>query len=454
MKNCCGLNGKLLNSAMATSPQTAPGQSPGAFACDAAPDSAWGSSSDRRLHAVRNIGSVLGGQACLSVSRFATLLFLAHMLAPARFAECAIYASSGLVIGNLCELGINISCLKFAANTTGEVWLRAVSRFLLLRLALTAAVITAVLLLAPLASEKLLKHPEYGMALRLACVSAAVSSLSSFGLVMLQSSRQFARIARLSAAAAIVQILPVWLVLRFQVPGVAALFVGDILSRLWIVVGNIGLLAAVLNAVRLRGLRPGWKPIAVFAHWITLSTLIGSLYNYIPSISLSRWASAAALGTYSLGTSLAGGIALLISTTSTVLLPEAVAANTSDRRRAYLRCYLPGAACLSGLLLAATWLCGPLISRLFPAAMPEAVRVFQLLATAQLALLVANPIQFLLYGEGRPQWCTAGDGLITLLFGGMAMWLAPAHGAVGVAFALLLAQTGVKAGTAAIVVGR
>jgi O-antigen/teichoic acid export membrane protein len=115
-----------------------------------------------------------------------------------------------------------------------------------------------------------------------------------------------------------------------------------------------------------------------------------------------------------------------------VLLPEAVAATTPERRRSYLRSYVPGAALLGAALLAPTWLGGRLAAHLFPAAMPDAVRVFQLLATAQIALLVANPVQFLLYGAGRPQWCTASDALITLLFAAMAVWLAPAHGAVGV----------------------
>jgi O-antigen/teichoic acid export membrane protein len=177
--------------------------------------------------------------------------------------------------------------------------------------------------------------------------------------------------------------------------------------------------------------------------------VIGSLYNYIPSIALSRWAAASALGTYSLGMSLTGGFALLMNTTSTVLLPEAVAATTPERRRSYLRSYLPSAALLGAALLVPTWLGGRLAAHLFPAAMPDAVRVFQLLATAQIALLVANPVQFLLYGAGRPQWCTASDALITLLFGAMAIWLAPAHGALGVAWALLIAQTGVKAALAA-----
>ena len=370
------------------------------------------------------------------------------MVAPARFDECAIYASSSLVIGNLCELGINISCLKFAAGATGPDWLRTVSRFLMLRLALTAGVIAAIFLLAPMASAKLLRHPEYTTALRLACGSAAVASVSSFSLVLLQSRLRFARMAWLSAAAAILQILPVLIVRRFGLPGVASLFAGDVLSRLWIVAANLSLLAAVLAANRQPGIRPAWRPIAVFANWITLSTLIGSLYNYIPSIALSRWAAASALGTYSLGMALSGGFALLINTTSTVLLPEAVAATTPDRRRSYLRSYLPGTTLLAAGLLAPIWLGGRLAAHLFPAAMPDAVRVFQLLATAQIALLVANPVQFLLYGAGRPHWCTASDALITLLFGAMAVWLAPAYGAVGVAWALLIAQTGIKAGLA------
>jgi O-antigen/teichoic acid export membrane protein len=412
--------------------------------CDA--DPGRGPFHARRLTTtVRNIGLVLGGQAGLSASRFAALVLVAHVVAPARFDECAIYASSSLVVGNLCELGINISCLKFAACATGPDWLRTVSRFLLLRLALTAGVIGAAFLLAPLAGTKLLHHPGYVVAIRLACGSAAVASVSSFSLMLLQSRLQFARMAWLSGAAALLQILPVLLVVRFGSWGLAALFAGDVLSRSWIVAANCGLLAGVLAAARQPGHRPAWKSIAVFANWITTSTVIGALYNYIPTIALARWAAAAALGTYTLGMSLSGGLALLINTTSTVLLPEAVAATTTERRQSYLRSYLPGAALLGAALLVPTWLGGRLAAPLFPAAMRGAVRVFQVLATAQIALLVANPVQFLLYGAGRPEWCTASDAVITLLFGAMAVWLAPAYGAVGVAWALLIAQTGVKA---------
>ena len=392
---------------------------------------------------------MLSGQAGLSASRFAGLLLLSHALAPARFDECAIYASSSLVIGNLCELGINISCLKFAAGITGEDWLRTVSRFLLLRTALTAGIVAAIFLLAPVASAKLLRHPEYVTALRLACASSAVASVSSFSLVLLQSRLQFARMARLNSAAAILQVLPVLLLLHSGFSGLASLFAGDLLGRLLIVTANYGLLASVLAAARQPGERPAWRPIAVFANWITISTVIGSLYSYIPSIALSRWAAASALGTYGLGMSLSGGFGLLANTTSTVLLPEAVAATSTARRHSYLQSYVPAAALLGAVLLVPTWLGGPLAAHLFPAAMRGAVRVFQLLATAHIALLVANPVQFLLYGAGRPEWCTAADALITLLFGALTVWLAPVYGAIGVAWALLLAQTGVKAALSA-----
>jgi O-antigen/teichoic acid export membrane protein len=388
---------------------------------------------------------MLSGQAALSASRFAALLVVSHLVAPTRFSECAIYATSSLVAGNLCELGINISCLKFAASASGSDWLRTVSRFLFLRLVLTAAVIAAGFVLAPFAAARLLRHSEYCLAIRLACGSAAVASVSSFVMVLLQSRVQFTRMTWLNGSAAMLQFLPVWLVLHGEWSGLVCLFAGDMLSRLWIVAANVGLLKLVLAAARHPGERPAWTSIAVFANWITLSTLIGSLYNYIPSIALSRWASAAALGAYSLGMSLSGGFALLINTTSTVLLPEAVSATNFESRRGYLRSYLPGTALLSLALLVPTWLAGPLGARLFPATLPGAVRVFQILATAQIALLIANPVQFLLYGAGKPEWCTASDALITLLFAVLAAWFAPTYGAIGVACALLIAQTGVKA---------
>src|SRR5579871_6560921 len=303
--------------------ERAPGESAGDALRDA--DPGWDAgpgvcgSAGRLGAAARNVSLVLGGQAGLSASRFAALLLVSHLVTAARFAECAIYVSSSLVVGNLCELGVNISCLKFAAGAIGEDWLRTVARFLRLRLALTAAVIAAAFLLAPLASARLLHHPEYGAAVRYACGSAAVASVSAFSMVLLQSRLEFGRMARLNASAAVLQIVPVLLVPRFRGAALAALFAGDLLSRLWIVAANLGLLAAAMAASRLPGPRPAWKRIAVFANWITLSTLIGALYNYIPSIALARWSSAAALGTYSLGLSLAGGFALVINTASTVL---------------------------------------------------------------------------------------------------------------------------------------
>ena len=277
------------------------------------------------------------------------------------------------MVGNLCELGINISCLKFAAGLSGAAWLRTVSRFLLLRLALTGGVIAVVFLLAPLAAANLLRHPEYTTALRLACGSAAVASISSFSLAL----AAIAARVRAHGAAQRRGGSPADPAGPARVALPLARRRGGPVRRghaqpLWIVAANLGMLAAAFAAARLPGPRPAWKPIAVFANWITLSTVIGSLYNYIPSIALSRWANATALGTYALGMSLTGGFALLINTTSTVLLPEAVAATTAERRRVYLRSYMPGAALLGAALLAPTWLGGPLVARLLPAAMPDA----------------------------------------------------------------------------------
>ena len=110
-------------------------------------------------------------------------------------------------------------------------------------------------------SAKLLQHPEYATALRLACGSAAVASLSSFTLVLLQSrlrvrahvtaERGRRRPADFAGAAE----------LRFRWLGVASLFAGDVLSRLWIVAANLGLLAAVLAAASGPGRGPPGSPL-------------------------------------------------------------------------------------------------------------------------------------------------------------------------------------------------
>src|SRR5579871_1158998 len=341
----------------------------------------------RRNNAAYNLGRVLSGQAALSASRFAALLVVARYVTPSEFDVCAIYTSSSLVVGNLCELGINISCLKFAANAHGPEWLRTVSRFLMLRLALTTLTVSSVALLAPVISTHLLKHPTYAEAIRLACASSAIASISSFSLMLLQSRLDFRRVARQSLAGAVLQVLPLMLVLGSGHWGLASLWAGDVLSCGWIVAANSNLLVQVVQALRQPGSRPPWKLIATFANWITWSTLIGSVQNYIPSIALSRWATVSALGIYTLGLSLSGGFALLINAASTVLLPEAVAATTAKQRYRYVKSYLPVAGTVAVLLLLPTWVGGRLAVPLFPPAMAQAVRVFQLLATAQFVLL-------------------------------------------------------------------
>lgn len=402
-----------------------------------------------RTATLNKIGLLFTGQATYSASRVLVVLYLSKRLSAAQMDECAVYISSVLAVSNLCELGMNVSFLKFAAGREGDRWMGVVSRFLGMRAVLTAAVLAVALPAAEPICELALANRGYALALRLGCIAAAAATLSSFLLALLQSRSQFDRLNRQNLAMAAAQAAVAAAVFETGAGGLAALFAAEIGSRMVTFVANGRLLRSAFASLW-RGLpKPPLGEVCVFTRWIAVSMAIGALYNYIPAMMLSRWAPPSALGAYGVAASLAGGFGLLMTSTSTVLLPQAVAMDTPERRLNYVGRILPPALAGAAVLGAGAWLGAPLIRHFLGPAMRDASDVFRWLALAQLILLPANPVQFLLYGTNQPQLCTAADALITLVFAGLASLLTPLFGASGPAIALLAGQTSVKVALAA-----
>ncbi len=281
-------------------------------------------------------------QGVTPLARYACLAMLARALTTREMDRCALYLASSLVLGNLCDLGINIACIKFSAGVAAGRR-QTQRRLLIARLALAAVVAMAAVLLAAPVASRLLHRPADVGTLRLAAGSAALGAVASFTLALLQTDRKFPRMAAIAGISAAMQVAPVALVLSGKISGLAVLVMADLLGKAVIIAANSAMLARVV-AKPPAAEAVGWSEMFGFARWISLSMAVGAVSNYIPTLALARSGAEASLSTYLLGAGLAGWIALPVQAVDSVLLPEAMEARDRDKRASYLKTWLPATA--------------------------------------------------------------------------------------------------------------
>jgi O-antigen/teichoic acid export membrane protein len=178
-----------------------------------------------------------------------------------------------------------------------------------------------------------------------------------------------------------------------------------------------------------------------FSQWITLSTAIGALQNYIPVILLSRATAPGGLASYNIGLALTGGFSIFLTAVMSVTMPEAIKSAAKYQQRSYVKAVLPAGLLFACAVLPVTWFGAPLASHFVGKQFLAGIQVFRLLTAAQVVLVLTNPIQFLLYGMGRVNLCTAGDAIIAVSFWLVGTACLSVWGVPGLALALLLCQS-------------
>jgi O-antigen/teichoic acid export membrane protein len=376
-------------------------------------------------------------QGATPLARYAILAMLARVLVAREMDRCALYLASSLVLANLCDLGINVACIKFSAGAM-EGRLHTQRRLFCARVILAAVVaLSAVALATPVAVDVLHRPADSGV-LCLAAGSAALGAIASFTLAILQSERRFSRVAAVAGISAALQIAPVALAASGKISGLGLLVAADLLGKAAVIAANFGVLSRLFQAGPLPK-AAAWSEMLGFARWIGLSMAVGAFSNYIPTLALARSGSEASLSTYLLGAGLAGCIALPVQAVSAVLLPEAMEARGRNGRAEYLKAWLPLTAVPALLAAPLLWFLAPWLGALIGPRYAASVGVFRILALGQLSLLVVNPVQFLLYSLNRPALCFAGDAFIAGTFGVLAFL--PFAGPESVARSLLAAQS-------------
>lgn len=397
---------------------------------------------------------MFAGQGGSSVVRYCSFLLLTRLLQPEHADICAVYLATAMVLGNLCDLGVNVACIRFSAQSSSESAMLAVQkRFLCIRAVVTASVSVATIASAGLIARYILGQPSFASALRLAAVVAIAGSLSSFLLTVLQSRSEFGRISQMSLMSAGGQFVPVMILASGLLPGgVWVLCCGDLIGRAITIVLNRRVLMAVVSAPD--DDVPAYRELIGFSNWITASVAIGAVSGYIPTVILSRSEQPAALSQFGIGVAMAGALGIFVHAAMSVLLPEASKATTPAGRRQYVGTILRPALLLAAAIVSGVWLLGPVAEMIagpvYASRYASAMSVFQYLATAHAVLIAANPVQFLLYGMERADICTAVDAAIAAIYWTLAS-SSYCSGPAGIAAASLISQTVVKTTTMAFV---
>jgi len=397
-------------------------------------------------HLMGGIAWMASSQAATSVARYLVFLLLSWRLRPQLLDQAALYIASTAVLGSICDLGVNVSCLRFSTMRTGRARMGVEGRFLRLRTVLAVGLLATIFAAAEPVARILLHRPDFSGALRMACLTALVSSYSSFTLVLLQARSRFGRLARVSIVSALVQL--VFLAgssAVFQL-SLTTLFLSDLTGKLIIILAHWRYFKASITLKFGAAGRLPLREIAGFSQWIVISTAIGALQNYTPAILLSRNSAVGELATYNIGLALTGAVSLLLAALMGVTMPEALKVNDTEQRKHYAGGILLATLCFAAVAAPVVWFGAPAAGRLIGARFTNAVDVFRLLTLSQLVLMVSNPVQFLLYGLNRVKLCTIGDLAIAGGFFGVAAVLRSAPRAVDIAWVLLAVQSLVKAG--------
>jgi O-antigen/teichoic acid export membrane protein len=155
---------------------------------------------------------------------------------------------------------------------------------------------------------------------------------------------------------------------------------------------------------------------------------------------LNYVANAREAGLYGAGSSLLMGIDFLTVSLLTTLLPKISRLNGLDECRSYVRRSFPLFALVAVVLLPLVYFARPLVLSLFGPAYEGTIPVFQVLFFGTLGTLVTHPLYLVLYAMNRPQFHTLSAVVSLTGWVVAGMWLIPTYGAVGAAWATLLAR--------------
>jgi O-antigen/teichoic acid export membrane protein len=401
----------------------------------------------------RNAAVLLGGNIAKLGFGFVASVLTYRALRPGDAGRFAIAMGLVSLFSFVAEFGFRDAAVNYIAGAS-DAEAEGVARSFLMAKVLFGTMAAA--LLATLAGW--IVNGWYGGAVQPGLVRLAALSLLTGGLLnylqtLLEARQTFGLLSLISVAQAL---------LRACV--IVALFVTGRLT-LWPLVGIEVALPVALLLVGQRSLPPAFRPRLLsslgahfgrlwhFSRWIAIAAVASTVFLSLDVLLLGHFRPAAEVGLYGAALALLAKFEAVQNAILTSTFPEACRYRSRRELRAYVARTFRFTALASIGFLFVLPLAGPLIVVLYGQTYAGAALPFALLLLGLAIGLNTQPIAFVLYPLGRPQWIAGGDVLQLVFFASVGLLLVPGYGAVGIAVAVLLRQI-FGAGLTAVFVSR
>jgi O-antigen/teichoic acid export membrane protein len=381
---------------------------------------------------------VFGANMTRSGFAFVLGLVVARVLGPEDFGVLATFTAATIWAHNLVGEGFDPGVVRLYARRQAQDTQRAgdiLGAALVLRLLLLLPMAALFWLLSSFANEEAVGH-----AIRLAALTAAAASLATLSLAVLQASERFFAYALLTPLVNALRLcsLPLlWLAGLLTLD--ALMWTHALFFALGAAVGMF-LLRAPLRQCRAD--RATFVELVRFSRWTALASLCFLLQSYLALPALTQWSGLSQAGFYSAAATLLMFIDQLTVALLTTRLPSTSRISSTPELRRYVAAIAPKLLLAGGALgllwPAAEWL----VTQAYGHDYADAAPVMRWLLPGFIATLCSHPLYLVLYAQNRPHGYAVTGIASLLLWCALALWLIPAHGAVGAAMAGSAARIG------------
>jgi O-antigen/teichoic acid export membrane protein len=284
-----------------------------------------------------------------------------------------------------------------------------------------------------------LHKPELKMFVWFGIIGACFASLWWYTLSVLQSYRSFNKYTLLHLMPNVFTFMLVSIfAFTSRLTLVAALYVK--------IFGFLASLLAGLLFIPRRFLHPRGsdrstaRELLRYSKWTTTASLLTVLFHRQDIVLLGLIVEPTTLGYYAAAATVAAILYLLYDASVAVLLP--VASRLSGRDQ-YLRFVRKSLMMMGGLCLAVIpifiWI-EPLIVTIYTESFLPSVPIFRVLFVGLIFTMLLEPLTVILYATQKPQWITAVNLLVVIIYTTGNLLLIPRYGAMGAAGMTVVAR--------------
>lgn len=387
----------------------------------------------------RDAGFVFSGEVFNIGFGFLLTVVVSRHLGPAEFGLFSVALAFLVLVAGLMDFGVNTALVRFVSLALKQKQLEKTRRILSIawrfKLVLGTAVFCSSWWLARPLALIIFRQADLIRPLQLALMGVAGILLLEFAVATLQAYQWFARRFLVNLVIGLGRLV--------IVSALVYAGRGD-LNRIlaWYVFWPWAGVAASLFFIPPGFIVARWERSAArelfhFSKWLMLAGLATILFNRLDVFMLTSLAGAGEAGIYAAAYRLASLLLLLSGALGTMLLPKVAALTTGEQIKRYLGRVASYLTFIVALCLPLFWWGGAIVGWFYGPAYARSAAVFPVLLLAFILVLIAAPVNIIIYALNRPQILVLlAGGELVISFTGNYL-LIPGWGAAGAAWALL-----------------